>query len=1602
MLAKPPPQIRFGQAKEYAGKQQRLFLLSANDEVSAKSTLTNLSIFLEQHPEVFQKQLLRNLAYTLGQRRSQLSWRVGLVASSAAELVENVNSPDTKPVRASQQAPRIAFVYTGQGAQWYAMGRELMQAYPIFAETMNAADRCLKDSGADFSLVEELSRDKATSRVGEAYISQPACVAIQLALTDLLKSWGISPSAVTGHSSGEIGAAYVAGALTLDQAILVAYERGQAVVEMKAKHPLLRGSMMAVGAGPETCEPLLKDLRDGVAVVACENSPNSVTISGDEAGIDELARVIEAKQLFNRKLRVDVAYHSPHMNLVADHYHASIRETLSTRAAPAPRPVDIYSSLRGTKIEDGSALDANYWVENLTKPVKFSTSLKNMCMDNPPDVIVEIGPHAALEGPVKQILKGVGPQTSKIMYLSALYRGQSAVVTSLKLAANLYTKGQPLDMTKINLEDPDIEPPALVDDLRPYPWCRQKYWSESRQSRQHRIKQFSRQDLLGNMADFSNDVAPTWRNVIRTDDLPWLRDHKMQSLTTFPFAGFVSMAIEAAAQRAVMRGVDFQSFFLREVQVKKPLLMEDGAEYEVMTSFSAYGEGTRSYSDDWDEVRILSWEEGKGWTEHCRGLISTRKGDGTNSVNSSHHRGAAALRRVEAAEKLCKEDVQTSVFYNELDGMGATYGPTFRRLSSIRASETHSIADVDAVVTDTTATMPEEYQTPYHVHPSLLDQVLQLSFPILGAGRPSVGMNTLYMPSFIQELHVQRDITLSTLPNDKLRVIGSGVPDLVTPKATDFSMDAILSRPGAADGAARSLISVVGLCMTPVKGEASNVDAPRELCFKLQWENVSKPEEENPADSEATSDSGYVGSSDESHVGDKKGPEMISVDSEVLEAIRRDSGYDDSSDESNVGDKKGPEIISVVSEILPGTEDQSVKIDHAWAEKSLVVLGGNADGDQLLKGVSEAIRVRSGKTPHSRTLLDTDIGKYQDLSRTHLVILDTDRSVLSELTATGFSHLQNLLTESAGVLWVTRGAYLNASNPSGNMAVGLCRTLRSESEAAVATLDLDPDSTLSARGTEHLILEAFARVFDDQEASDMEYSEKDGALFVPRIINDDAMNLFVHREVHSNSCAPYFQDFVSSRRFKMGFGTAGALDSLYFHDDQDVGVALGDHEVEIDVQATGMNFKDVVIAMGQLSQPYLGIECSGIVSRIGPAVSSLAVGDRVCAMSHGAYSTVARCPETSAARIPPNMSFETAASIPVVYCTAYYGLIDLGRLCEGEKVLIHAAAGGVGQAAIQLAQMLGAEIFATVGSPEKKQFIMESYGIPEDHIFSSRDASFGPGIRDATSGKGVDVVLNSLAGDLLRESWDCIAHFGRFIEIGKRDITSNTRLEMTKFQHNASFSSVDLTVLASEKPKRMAATFAEVMRLFEKDNVKPIAPISVFGISQVEKAFRLLQSGKTTGKLVIVPKPNEQVQATHPVNTNSRIFRADVTYLIVGGTGGLGRSMTKWMVAKGAKNVVLVSRRARLEGAVQELAQNLKQSADANIVVKACDVTSQDSVEELIGACASELPSVAGVIHAGMVLRVSDCSLEFLRTIQPDELGWLTFYPSNRMFSSRR
>ncbi|KAJ5628253.1 type I iterative polyketide synthase [Penicillium lividum] len=1496
VLEKPPPPPEAQEdPDDDLDPAHKLFLISANDKESLKKRIRDFGVYFEQRPEVFERSLFGNFAHTLGSKLSHLAYRVALSATSLDELGIRLAQLKANPIRVLG-VPTISFVFTGQGAQWAQMGMPLMKQYSVFAEAMERADKFLRHLGADFSLIEVLERDSTLSEINSPHLSQPACTALQIALTDLLRSWGIKPSSVVGHSSGEIGAAYAAGIYDLEAAMALSYRRGQMTQLLKGSFPWLQGTMIAVGASPEVIKPMLKTLK-GYATIACVNSPSSVTISGDVPAIDELESILQAKQLFNRKLKIDVAYHSDHMKNVAEAYLSSIESIKPSSTAIAT----FFSSVTG-QIAEPSALGAAYWVQNLTSTVLFANALTKMCADEKtrPNLLIEVGPHSALKGPILDTMKTIGSITAKIGYTPTVVRNADPAQSVLDAAGAAFVRGATLDITKVNFPISGGASRAFLRDLPRYPWQHStKYWHESRIAQKHCQRDGMRNDLLGTQAFYSNDLEPTWRNIVRLDDIPWLREHKMQGMAVYPMAGYLSMAVEGVKRRAESRDAMFTHFDFREVKVGSALVLSEDSDAETTITLRPFAEGTRGYSDVWDEFRICSWSNKRGWTEHCTGLIRTR----VNKKQQSAVFNVAETEVIHFQNKIASVcsattySIDTSNMYQVLAEVGAGYGPAFQGLENCFSSPSHSRADL--YVRDTKSMMPKKFEAPLVIHPTFLDGLLHLVWPILGNGK--MELETLYMPTMIKNLSIANNIP--TNPGEHVKAWCNGGPIQMTPEPTKFDLWV------TPENSTEVLISMEGLVMTPLKdaGALRGSDA-RDLCFKLEWLPLSQ----------------LVDVAD----GDTKKADSHAIPNGHAHTNGGVNGHITPDDNQHLNGNG----------ILHQTD---ILIKHF----------GKPDGaaQKLSSVISKAT---SSWLPSVSTI------EQFDCANKHVIVLQTGNKTLRHLTSEDFESIKKTLLTASHVLWVYR-----EDSPDAHMIVGLTRSLRSEALSKVATLGIN---TAELDNLEPILatMEALWPTNGAQPSKDFEFKAKSAELLVPRVSEDNAANAFVHNETHEKTITtqPFIQ---SNRRFNLQIASPGSLDTMYFTDD--IPEPLADDDIEIEVKATGLNFKDIVVTMGQLAQPYIGIECSGIVTSVGKKVQHLQVGQRVMALPLGAYSTYTRCKATSAAPVPNFMSFEVAATVPVVFCTAYYALFNLSDLQAGETILIHAGAGGVGQAAIQLAQMIGAEIFVTVGSVEKKQFLIAQYNISEDHIFYSRDVSFGQGIRRATNNQRVDVVINSLAGDLLRETWETLAPFGRFVEIGKADITKNTRLDMLPFEYNVTFSSVDLTKVASHKPVLMKNLLDQVSQMLSQGSLNPILPLTIYDISELETAFRTLQTGKAMGKIVVVPHTEDKVRAVAP-KTNSSLLKADASYILIGGTGGLGRSMAKWMSSKGARNIVLVSRRASFNNKVQALIDELAIEGTL-LTVKACDVIDKQSVSTFIIKDMKDLPPVRGVVHGAMVLR---------------------------------
>ena len=307
----------------------------------------------------------------------------------------------------------------------------------------------------------------------------------------------------------------------------VAYYRGLLAAKLKDDYPEVKGGMLALGTSAEDAAAMIAKLQGGVAVVACINSPSSITASGDVKAIAELQSMAEERKLFCRRLPVDIAYHSPHMNFIGEQYRKSIEKVKPAGA----KKVKFYSSLLGRETST-FALGSSYWLANLKSPVQFSDSLLHLCslhsesgiLDEPITHLVEIGPHAALKGPIRDII-GAAPKTKyKIHYSSALVRNQNAIVSAMKMASELFMNGCQLDMEAINFPVSAAHKPTVLSNLPTYPWNHENdYWHESRISKGSRMRTSVRNDILGARTIDSNDLEPRWRNIIRLDEIPWVR-----------------------------------------------------------------------------------------------------------------------------------------------------------------------------------------------------------------------------------------------------------------------------------------------------------------------------------------------------------------------------------------------------------------------------------------------------------------------------------------------------------------------------------------------------------------------------------------------------------------------------------------------------------------------------------------------------------------------------------------------------------------------------------------------------------------------------------------------------------------------------------------------------------------------------------------------------------------------------------------------------------------------------------------------------------------------------------------------------------------------
>ncbi|KAK3934109.1 hypothetical protein QBC46DRAFT_368419 [Diplogelasinospora grovesii] len=691
-----------GYGNGHARGKSRLLVWSAADEKALKRTIERQQAFYKDHV-AGNPAKLDQLAYTLATRRSCMLWRTFVIVTEGPADTASLSA--AKPVRSSGEAG-LAFVFTGQGAQYADMGWDLIHQYPLFAETLERIGEIYSSLGCEWDLLDEL---RNSENVDRPEYSQPLCTAVQVALVELLKSFNVVPKAAVGHSSGEIAAAYAIGALSLESACKVSYFRGQLAGKLRAADS---GAMISVNLAEDEVPAYLEKIGTAAAgvSVACINSPLNCTLSGPECAIDAVKEQAERDQIFAQKLKTGVAYHSPAMLAIAYDYKKQMG-SLEAANSNSPCSIPMVSTVTGKRVDPTTLTTARYWVENMVSPVRFADAIHALTQQqsstpkaggflaNITD-LVEIGPTAALRRPVTDTLANAGPRAKQVRYASVLYRKRSAVETTLELAGQLFAYGHPVSITAVN--QLSGKGPFLVD-CPEYPFDHSnKYWAESRISRDYRLRGTVTGATLGQRVSDWNPLQPRWRNFLSVESEPWVADHNISNTVIYPAAGMLVMAMEAALQTVpAIRTI--AGYTVKEARFMNPIVV--GETWEDRTETVVELRPVRkSYEKDstWSDVHIFCYRN-KEWSECFSARIQVQYEE-----DASQH-----------AMDACTRPIDSQVFYRNAADNGLRYGDWFQLLEDLHwDGKKTAVARIDV--------SKPQFHTTSLVHPAILDAIFHM------------------------------------------------------------------------------------------------------------------------------------------------------------------------------------------------------------------------------------------------------------------------------------------------------------------------------------------------------------------------------------------------------------------------------------------------------------------------------------------------------------------------------------------------------------------------------------------------------------------------------------------------------------------------------------------------------------------------------------------------------------------------------------------------------------------------------------------------------------------------------------------------------------
>ena len=1503
------------------------------------------------------------LAGNLARRRTHFAARTSFAVRSRQELTAALEAfaADPSPVQTVDDGERrVAMVFSGQGTQWAGCGRALYDAEPVFRRAVDAIEAHWREhSGVS---LREACFSATQEDLNEVRLAQPVIFMIQCALVELLKTWGVYPDCVVGHSSGEVAAAYASGALSLADATRLVFHRASQQQRVAGS-----GRMLAVGLDRPGLESLLdgmgichrfgEDGRDRPAQVeiACENAPANTVLCGREEALRPVMEELDRRRLQNQLLPGNIAFHSTAMNPIRDDALAALA-FLDDRAFDPDIP--FVSTVTGGVT---AALDSAYWWSNIRQPVRFAAAMETVQREFEPDVVLEIAPHCALQPTIAQCLEG----SRAPVCIPTLMRDGDTGLDFQEAIGALFRAGVELDFES---QYPRPEPIAHL--LPGHPRDEQATMDILCDNEMFvRQGEYSHGPLVGHRVPAEH---PLFEARLSEKDFPWLADHRVHHAAIMPAAGYMELILEALGGAPV----HFEVLeFLQPCPIPKTPVRLQTALRPVDSAPDEYAFAISSRSFQVDAKSEL----------HCRGKVRLTDDAEVAGV-------PARLADIDTSNFESSFLADDRDFYERLEAVLSEtfqYGPFFRTVRRVRVDTISRAYLFDVEMDEGLWTAGREEG--YVACPPLLDGGLQIFlYHLLTAADLFAIPQRAEAMTFLRAPTGPRITCHVTRPRDDW--MNANERGQYSVRRGERSGGAI----GFYDGDTGELIAHIGEYTYFTSNPRWNdlPDSKHRICWQPKFLPAGTAPTDRLPDGEIAPEALIAALENGEEGGERYACHVVELagarapDATILERCMDDLSRDDGQSEYwLVGDDddiargyydafRGREAALRFASIDPAADREPESgLLRAGAAEILFLHGEDAPfaperwelarrlavaGGLMLVTHDEGRGIEPGagwttlRAGRSATLLQAPqwdapasgaaglpgprwvLGEAESPAGDWVSLLDDPGSVhpisgddlavatfqsldawpeASRLRAVDFfcgadtsdptgekiasrfvSFVQALVSyriENADggcrLTVVTQRAVHGVENPRGGALWGAVRSMAMEigEEAGIDFRLVD----LGDSGD----LETLGRLARD-DLRERELAIRDGRLWAPRIASIRERYLRV----------PAGEDAV----YRLALDNPGQISGLEMKTCELP--EPGPEDVEIEVAAAALNFRDVMVTLGLLpALAYersalgheVGMEASGVVRRVGSGVSDLRAGDEVAFIAGGCIANRAVVDRRLVFAKPDRLSMEEAASTLSVYVTAYYSLIHLARLRKGQRVLIHSAMGGVGQAAIALARHAGADIYATAGS-EAKRDRLRALGVRA--AFDSHSFDWYDELMAATGGEGVDVVLNALAGRHIELCLKALRPGGWHCEIGKVDIYADNDLGMRIFRKNLRFAAIDVDRLMIDDPPLTRELSQTCLDLLDRGALPPL-PVTVFPYADYASALRLMTTGEHQGKLVL-RAPGGSGDPGFPVADMRPLFDPDATYLVTGGLGGFGLRLLPYLVASGARHITLMDR----------------------------------------------------------------------------------------------